>query len=465
MRIIDLIVMCLRNLFRRKVRTILTVLGVVIGTSSIVVMMSLGVGLNSNFEAEMASYMDVTAISVMPPQNDNTSKKVVLDDKAVEKISKLDNVESTTPIMTLSGVANIACGRYNYEGEMMAMDLSKLEMLGYKTTEGSLITKGPPQNGIYFGYGADYQFIDSNTGEYPEYEMDENYRYVDPPPVDVMSQQLTISVINNKQNAQNNGATEPGDSQASAAGQNSSAQQNNSDDEKTSGQTQPLSTLGKLKEDYTKEGAYYSVIIPLELGKQLKDQYNAINGIKPDANSYNILKVKVNDLENVVAVEESIKAMGFQTQSAQEFRDAMSQQANLIQLVLGGLGAISLFVAALGITNTMIMSIYERTREIGVMKVLGCRLRDIRLMFLLEAGGIGFLGGVVGIIFSYILSFIVNTVAGSMNGVNLVMKISIIPFWLVLLGMGFAVGVGLIAGFSPANRAVKISPLSAIRQD
>ena len=142
----------------------------------------------------------------------------------------------------------------------------------------------------------------------------------------------------------------------------------------------------------------------------------------------------------------------------------MSKQARLIQLVLGGLGAISLFVAALGITNTMIMSIYERTREIGVMKVLGCRLNDIRMMFLLEAGGIGFLGGVVGILFSYFLSFILNLVTSALvEGMS--MKISVIPFWLVLLGMGFAIGVGLIAGFSPANRAVKISPLAAIRQE
>lgn len=473
MRITDLIAMCLRNLFRRKVRTILTVLGVVIGTASIVVMMSLGVGLNSNFEADMENYMDVKSITVRLPSADQTSRNLKLDDKVVEKIGRLDHVNKISPLMVLNDVAIISCGRYNYlNNEIIAMDLNQLKETGYETTEGSLMEKGAPKNGIYFGYGSDYQFIDPNATGSPEYEMDEEYKYVDPPPVDVMTTPVTISVNSKNTNSQEgtgeNGTEGKEQSQDSSSGNTSNTGNNSSSEvDNTGGSTQskPLTTLGKLKEDYSKEGAYYGVIISLEMGRELQREYNAVNGVRDNGNNYTVLKVKVDDIENVPGVEEEIKAMGFQTESAEQFRDAMSQQASLIQVILGGLGAISLFVASLGITNTMIMSIYERTREIGVMKVLGCRLRDIRMMFLFEAGSIGFLGGVVGIIFSYLLSFIVNTIVGSMEGMNLHMKISIIPFWLVLLGMGFAVGVGLIAGFSPANRAVKISPLSAIRQD
>lgn len=471
MRITDLIVMCLRNLFRRKVRTILTVLGVVIGTASIVVMMSLGVGLNSNFEADLENYMDVKSITVRLPSDDQTSKNLKLDDKTVEKIGKLDHVNKISPMMVLSDVATISCGRYNYNNEIVAIDLNQLKEMGYETIEGSLMEKGAPKNGIYFGYGSDYAFLDPNDAEIPEYEMDENYRYVDPPPVDVMTAPVTVAVNNKNANgvqgesAENQNQSDSGDNSSSKTANTDNANSSDTSSIGSSTQTQTLMTLGKLKEDYSKEGAYYSVIVSLEMGQELQREYNAVNGLRDNGNNYTVLKVKVDDLENVPAVEEEIKAMGFQTESAEQFRDAMSQQASLIQVVLGGLGAISLFVAALGITNTMIMSIYERTREIGVMKVLGCRLRDIRMMFLLEAGGIGFIGGVVGILFSYFLSFIVNTVVSSMEGMNLYMKISIIPPWLVLLGMGFAVGVGLIAGFSPANRAVKISPLAAIRQD
>ena len=93
----------------------------------------------------------------------------------------------------------------------------------------------------------------------------------------------------------------------------------------------------------------------------------------------------------------------------------MQKQFAMIQAVLGGIGAVSLLVAAIGIANTMMMSIYERTKEIGVIKVLGCSLKNIRQMFLLEAGFIGLIGGVIGNILSLMMSFVVNKVVGSMG--------------------------------------------------
>ena len=137
-----------------------------------------------------------------------------------------------------------------------------------------------------------------------------------------------------------------------------------------------------------------------------------------------------------------------------------------IQAVLGGIGAVSLFVAAIGITNTMMMSIYERTKEIGVMKVLGCDLRNIRSLFLMEAGFIGFIGGVIGLILSFILSVVINKVAANANEYMAASGgISYIPIWLVLLSLVFAVMVGMVAGFFPARRAMRLSPLAAIRNE
>ncbi len=133
----------------------------------------------------------------------------------------------------------------------------------------------------------------------------------------------------------------------------------------------------------------------------------------------------------------------------------------------GGIGAISLLVAALGITNT-IMSIYERTREIGVMKVLGCRLKDIRMLFMMEAGAIGLFGGIFGIILSYLISLTINLIAGAIvqsQGAEMATGVSVIPFWLVLLGCGIAILVALAAGSYPARRAMRISALAAIRQE
>ena len=137
----------------------------------------------------------------------------------------------------------------------------------------------------------------------------------------------------------------------------------------------------------------------------------------------------------------------------------------MVQAVLGGIGAVSLFVAAIGIANTMMMSIYERTKEIGVMKVLGCDMRNIRDMFLLESGFIGFMGGVAGIILSLTISFLINRFVGAQALTGMPGDLSRIPLWLNAAALCFAVFVGMAAGFLPATRAMKLSPLAAIRNE
>ena len=109
------------------------------------------------------------------------------------------------------------------------------------------------------------------------------------------------------------------------------------------------------------------------------------------------------------------------------------------------------------------MSIYERTKEIGVMKVLGCSLKNIRKMFLMEAGLIGVIGGIIGNILSFLISAVINTLVKSAGVMDGMAQISYIPLWLMLASIGFAMLVGLLAGYFPAKRAMKLSPLEAIR--
>ena len=165
-----------------------------------------------------------------------------------------------------------------------------------------------------------------------------------------------------------------------------------------------------------------------------------------------------------------LEEKGFSSYSDDEELEYTKKIMLAVQLVLGAIGAISMFVAFFGISNTMVMSVMERTKEIGVMKVLGCELKDIKAMFLYEAGTIGLIGGTIGLIISYILSLIANGVArlvmGSMNsGEDFYVCVSSIPPWLAILGIGFAVGVGVVAGLSPAKRSVKVSALTAIHNE
>ena len=171
-------------------------------------------------------------------------------------------------------------------------------------------------------------------------------------------------------------------------------------------------------------------------------------------------------MNNLKELQKTIREMGFSPSSNQEWVESQQKQLGYIQMVLGGIGAVSLLVAAIGIANTMMMSIYERTKEIGVMKVLGCDLRNIQGMFLFEAAYIGFIGGVVGLVLSFGISALINFFLGSdalgMGGSS---GLSYIPFWLVLLAIGFSTLVGMLSGFFPSLRAMKLSPLAAIRNE
>ena len=227
-------------------------------------------------------------------------------------------------------------------------------------------------------------------------------------------------------------------------------------------------------EDYSRY--CYSIYVNVE---QLKDQLrkvfkkNPIPGQPTNKKGkpysyfiYDNASVQVDDMDNVKEVQQAINEMGYQADSMIEGIENQQKQANMIQAVLGGIGAVSLFVAAIGIANTMMMSIYERTKEIGVMKVLGCDMGSIRNMFLVESGFIGLVGGLAGIGLSYGISYLINNIQGigqTMSGMD--GDISRIPVWLVGLAISFAIVVGMGAGFMPAMRAMQLSPLAAIRNE
>ena len=178
---------------------------------------------------------------------------------------------------------------------------------------------------------------------------------------------------------------------------------------------------------------------------------------------YSELVVQVDDMENVQALTTMLQDQGYSAYSDAEWIQSETEQMNTIQLVLGAIGAVSLLVAAIGITNTMMMSIYERTKEIGVMKVLGCDIRNIQTLFLMEAGFIGFIGGIVGVAFSYGLSIGINSLFSASMGME--GGICRIPGWLPPMAVVFAIFIGMLAGFLPSLRAMRLSPLAAIRNE
>ena len=450
MKISDLITMCVQNLLRRKVRTLLTVVGVVVGTCAIVVMISIGVGMQASTDAMLASMGDLTLIEIYnygSGGGGNTQAK--LDDETLKQISQMDGVVVVTPFYQAYDInASIFAGK----GDRYEMSLfnvvgiypEALSSLGIELVDGNgFPTENLKPYGIVFGEKAAYAFRDNKKKpgyNYVDSWPDANGNVKDPF-VDLKKDKLRIQTGSNDE------------------------------DKETKVYTYDLTYYGRMKEDYNKgyetsQGAYMDID---DLKKIRNDYYKANNMKLPEDTGYQNAKVKVTDISVVSDVQKAIEDMGFSTWSLDSIREPMEEQAKQQQLILGGLGAISLFGAALGIANTMIMSIYERSREIGVMKVLGCFVGNIRTIFLMEAGAIGFMGGVIGIILSYMISFAMNTFGFSMSGSDMSSyygtDVSIIPPWLVALGLIFATCIGLISGFYPANRAVKISALEAIKTD
>ena len=175
-------------------------------------------------------------------------------------------------------------------------------------------------------------------------------------------------------------------------------------------------------------------------------------------------------MNNVTEVQEEIEKLGFKSTSDMEYIKPMQDTAKMLEMILGAIGAVAMLVSAINIANTMIMSIYERTREIGIMKVLGCKVADVRKLFLFEAGMIGLIGGLVGIGLSYIASWALNKYGADIMGAIMnggyggaASNVSVIPLWLPLFGAAFAMMVGIVSGFIPAVKATKISAIEAMK--
>jgi putative ABC transport system permease protein len=149
----------------------------------------------------------------------------------------------------------------------------------------------------------------------------------------------------------------------------------------------------------------------------------------------------------------------FQAITSKQILESIGQVLGIIQLFLVGIAAVSLLVGSIGIMNTMIMAVMERTKEIGVMKAIGATNSLVLSMFLLEAGFIGLIGGVIGIVIGYLLAFGVEAIAGTM-GFALQVEID---FMLIAGALLFAMIVGMVSGFYPASRAAKLDPVEALR--
>lgn len=487
MKISDLLRLSTDNLRRRKGRTALTVIGVVVGTFSIIVMISLGIASNAQNEEMLQSWGDLTQITINNYQWGASSNEIpVLDDAMLDQIRGYNHVVAVTPMYQDGNMsATILAGkndRYEaYSWNTYGVDMDALQAMGYQLISGSFITDdmnlGKKKIPVLIGEHFAYEFQDTrkspNSGKRQRYwgQTDSAGNPVEPF-FNIEKEKLTFRLIAYDANG----------------------------NEKT--QDYQLVVVGVFQQDDTKQ--YFTnsgIAMRVQDLKMLSEAYTRLSGkknsgggmamigangqvIQQKDNGYQTVYVKVDDVSNVTDVEQQLKDLGYETSSMSQIREEMQASVAKSQMILGGTAAVALLVAALNIANTMTMSIYERTKEIGVMKVLGCEVRKIRNMFLIEAGAIGLLGGIIGVALSFLASLVLNNLAtiaalfGAAVDVSGLLNsfgggyygatggaISMIPPWLVVLGLSFSTLVGVLSGLWPAIRATRISALEAIRHE
>ncbi|MEO5953345.1 MAG: ABC transporter permease [Chloroflexia bacterium] len=187
-----------------------------------------------------------------------------------------------------------------------------------------------------------------------------------------------------------------------------------------------------------------------------------------ESDGYSAAIVHTASLNDATQVSHKVSDLGFDSATLQTLLDQVNRIFSILQVMLSSIGLLALLVASIGIVNTMIMAIYERTREIGILKALGSSNGDVLRMFMMEAGMIGLLGGVVGVALGWLLGIILNRVILDYlkgQAVPIDAPFFVVTPELVLAAIGFATLVGILAGLYPAFRAARLDPLAALRHE
>jgi putative ABC transport system permease protein len=182
---------------------------------------------------------------------------------------------------------------------------------------------------------------------------------------------------------------------------------------------------------------------------------------------YPSVHVRAESMRKLEEVGAAIEGLGFSVLTVVDQLEEFKQGFLIMDALLGAVGTIALFVASLGIINTMVTSILERTREIGVMKAIGGSEADIKGIFFVEAGTIGITGGALGLALGWIVTRVANVVANYYLRPEGVPPTDLfyMPLWLILGALGFSILVSLLAGLYPAVRAARVDPVTALRHD
>jgi putative ABC transport system permease protein len=438
MGFLDLLRLILSNLGRRKARVALTAVGVVIGTAAVVILVSMAIGLRQSANQQLYGIGDLSQIQVSPNYGEvpmsggggsaavsQVPIQTVITNQSLQEFAAIPGVETVVARDFLMTSSLIRHNRLEAGAGIMGVATDDLSVLGLRAQQGTtVLAKGT----IVIGAMVPSQFYD------PHYRPGQE----PPAPPELLGQQVKLELI--KWDEQGN--------EIRKAFQ--------------------VQIVGILQENRADD---WSMFMRLE-EVTLFNEWAMGRRINRAKDGYPNVVVKVSNVKDVLDISEVITGLGYQAYTPQTFVQGIDNFYLVLQVIFGGVGAIALLVAAIGIANTMAMAILERTREIGLMKAIGATNRDVLLTFLGEASGIGFLGGLGGVIVGWLAGQVLNVLAlvylagqtAQQGGPPPNIAVTT-PLWLMAFALIFATLIGLLSGIYPALHAATMVPVNALKYE
>jgi putative ABC transport system permease protein len=446
----DNIQLSIRNLCQSRLRTTLTCMGVAIGVGALTCMISLGVGMQEQLVGRFLRSGVFDSITVFPSgaqfgrnlrpmvkKNSDLKKtgpektKPALDEAALKTLSALDHVKEVYPNLRVP------------------VEVRLEERSEFFTAAGVPMSSGKEGTFQKLSFGSFFSAPD-------KYEcilsLETAGQLSDRLPKELIGLEVTVSF-------------------ATAGGAGVQALSPALNIQRMEKRFRIVGIIEREAGPSFGGGLFSSIMIPLEKAREmgnydLSDPQSLLRQLS-DKQSFMSATVKVRQPQDVEEVERKISELGYNAFSINDALQGAKKAFILLDLLLGLTGSVALAVASLGIVNTMVMSILERVREIGIMKAIGGSDMDIRKIFLLEASLIGLIGGVCGVILGWAggraINFGANIYIKSQGGSP--ENMFILPWWLITGGILFSIVISLTAGSYPAARAARLDPIQALRHD
>lgn len=433
------------NMKRRKVRTFLTVLGVMIGVISVVALLSVGIGVKNEMIDSAVASGSVNQIKVYSEAGGKHKDRMITD-RTIDTFASITNVCGCYPLYEVA--VSMKYGEYEYYGNLVGVPGNELGSWDLSYGEKNADSSRTPE--LISGSSVGKLFFNQNT--YDSYENREK--------------KSIAALIGNRF-----------DTTVGWVGENEKTVKlklagvlSDGDKDNNSAQDEESDETVDISEDYSeKSQTIYCDMDSLKSLLRMVSADGKLYGQPVDGNGnsyrefvYTAAVVTVDDINNVDAMVKKFQDMGYQTENSKEYLDTIQKYLKMIQLLLGGIGMIALVVAVIGISNTMTTSVFDRINEIGILKVLGCDIDELRLLFLMEAAVIGVAGGILGVLSSYGVRLLVNKAAVSLFHLAKGTQVALIPWWLALAGVIGSVFLGVAAGYFPARWASKLRPIDAV---